>query len=199
VEAGFERRANEAAPDLAEFYRGINATNEHGSDVHLSAFGHSYGSVATAQALNELGATGVVDDAAFYGSPGLGHSDMTETHVGPRGIPVEVLTPIRDESDLFLADGHAFVMSAPGDPVSGDISLADVGALGPKPTTLPLEQLSSDAVTTADGTVRQGASGHADYPRMGDDGRTLRTTGYNLAIIAGNLAYDPKYPDLLER
>jgi hypothetical protein len=34
---------------------------------------------------------------------------------------------------------------------------------------------------------------------MGDDGRTLRTTGYNLAIIAGNLAYDPEYPDLLER
>ena len=65
-----ERRANEAAPDLAEFYRGINATNEHGSDVHLSAFGHSYGSMATAQALNELGAAGVVDDAAFYGSPG---------------------------------------------------------------------------------------------------------------------------------
>jgi hypothetical protein len=109
VEAGFERRANEAAPDLAEFYRGINATNEHGSDVHLSAFGHSYGSVAT---------------AAFYGSPGLGQSDMTETHVGPRGIPAEVLAPIRDESRLFLADGHAFVMSAPGDQVSGDISLA---------------------------------------------------------------------------
>ena len=36
----------------------INATDEHGSDVHLSAFGHSYGSVATTQALTELGTPG---------------------------------------------------------------------------------------------------------------------------------------------
>ena len=66
-------------PDLAEFYRGINATNEHGSDVHLSAFGHSYGSLTTAQVLNVRGATGVVDDAAFYGSPGLGYTNETWT------------------------------------------------------------------------------------------------------------------------
>ena len=45
-------------PRPAEFYRGINATDEHGSDVHLSAFGHSYGSVATTQALTELGTPG---------------------------------------------------------------------------------------------------------------------------------------------
>ncbi|MFC7674798.1 alpha/beta hydrolase [Mycolicibacterium sp. GCM10028919] len=198
-EAGFEDRADEAAPDLADFYRGINATNEHGSDVHLSAFGHSYGSLTTAQALHELGATGVVDDAAFYGSPGLGHTDATETHVGPRGIPVEVLAPIRDEPDLYLADGHAYVMSAPGDPISGDPtwngillpSAGDLGQFGPNPLTLPLEQLSSEAaVSPTDGQQRQGASSHADYPRTGDNG-ALRTTGYNLAIIAGGLAEVP--------
>ncbi|BCI55749.1 hypothetical protein NIIDNTM18_50270 [Mycolicibacterium litorale] len=55
LEAGFDRRANEAAPDLADFYRGVNATNVHGSEVNLSAFGHSYGSLTTAQALHELG------------------------------------------------------------------------------------------------------------------------------------------------
>jgi hypothetical protein len=186
LEAGFEDRANEAAPDLAEFYRGINATNEHGSDVHLSALGHSYGSLTTAQALNELGQTGVVDDAAFYGSPGLGHMN-------------DGGAPINDESDMFLADGHAYVMSAPGDWISDEIkigpftfpSLGDAGQFGPNPTSLPLEQLSSDAsVSPTDNLPRSGASSHADYPRIGDYDR-LRTTGYNLAIITGGLADVP--------
>src|SRR5690606_35404494 len=107
LEAGIDRRDAEAAPDLADFYRGIVATNEHGSDVNLSAFGHSYGSLTTAQALHELGETGVVDNAAFYGSPGLGFTNPPPTEYSLHG------TPIRDESDMFLADGHAFVMSAP--------------------------------------------------------------------------------------
>lgn len=199
AEAGSESRANEAAPDLADFYRGINATNEHGSDVHLSALGHSYGSLTTAQALNELGATGVVDDAAFYGSPGLGHTDATVTEYGTRGVPHEVAVPIRDESDLFLADGHAYVMSAPEDPISGDPnwheipypSAGDLGVFGPNPTTLPLEQLSAEAGTSpTDHQPREGAAGHADYPRMGDGDR-LRTPGYNLSIIVADLADVP--------
>lgn len=199
LEAAIDRRANEAAPDLADFYRGINATNEHGSDVHLSAFGHSYGSMTTAQALNELGEAGVVDDAAFYGSPGLGDSNVPETAIGPRGIPYEVAVPIRDESDLYLRDGHAFVMSAPEDPISGDPkwngiplpALGDFGALGPNPLTLPLEQLSSDAALTPDGVSREGAASHADYPRpveLPGGEKILRTPAYNLAVIGADLA-----------
>ena len=199
LEAGFETRANEAAPDLADFYRAINATNEHGSDVHLSAFGHSYGSLTTAQALDELGQTGVVDDAAFYGSPGLGHTNGVAGHTGTFRVPLEVMRPISDESDLNLADGHAYVMSAPGDWISGDPKLGpftlpsagDLGQFGPNPTTLPLEQLSSEAsVSPTDNQPRTGAASHADYPRPDDDNR-LRTTGYNLAIIAGGLADVP--------
>ncbi|MCZ8381867.1 alpha/beta hydrolase [Mycobacterium sp. CPCC 205372] len=203
VEAGFDRRANEAAPDLAEFYRGINATNEHGSEVNLSAFGHSYGSLTTAQALNELGETGVVDNAAFYGSPGLGFTDevMTEYH---GNVPYQAPVPIGDESDLFLTDGHAYVMSAPGDPISGDPKLwgvipypsaGDLGAFGPNPLTLPLEQLSSDATVTHDGVPRPGAVTHSDYPRSvevrGYELPQLRTPAYNLAIIGGGLADVP--------
>ncbi|MCV7434915.1 alpha/beta hydrolase [Mycolicibacterium bacteremicum] len=199
LEAGFESRANEAAPDLAEFYRGINATNENGSDVHLSAFGHSYGSLTTAQALSELGQTGVVDDAAFYGSPGLGHTDDTMTRFGAHGVPIELMRPIGDEVDMNLADGHAYVMTAPGDWISGDPKLGpfelpsagDLGQFGPNPTTLPLEQLSSNAaVSPTDNLPRTGAESHADYPRS-DDNNRLRTPGYNLAIIAGGLADVP--------
>ncbi|KUH85835.1 MULTISPECIES: alpha/beta hydrolase [unclassified Mycobacterium] len=199
LEAGFENRANDAAPDLADFYRGINATNEHGSDVHLSALGHSYGSLTTAQALYELGQTGVVDDAAFYGSPGLGHTDEVGSVTGVHGVPLELMRPIGDESDMFLQDGHAYVMSAPGDWISGDPKLGpipmpsagDLGQFGPNPTTLPLEQLSSEAARSpTDNVSRAGAESHADYPRS-DDGGVLRTTGYNLAIITGGLAEVP--------
>ena len=193
-----EDRANAGAVDLARFYQGINATNIHGSDVELSAFGHSYGSTTTAQALNELGEKGVVDNAAFYGSPGLGWANEKLLGFIPQ--------PIMDESDLFLDEGHGFVMSAHNDPVSegygpGNIipSLADFGGHGPNTNTLPLEQLSSDATTTPDGVVRQGASGHSEYPRPTDvhypDGSTkqvLRTPGYNLAIIGAGLADDPE-------
>ncbi|KUI35157.1 alpha/beta hydrolase [Mycobacterium sp. IS-1496] len=201
IEAGFERRANEAAPDLADFYRGVNATNVHGSDVNLSAFGHSYGSLTTAQALHELGEAGVVDSAAFYGSPGLGFTDQTTTE-WHGNVPYEAAVPIRDESDLFLPDGQAYVMSAPGDPVSGDPTvlgvpvpaLGDFGALGPNPLTLPMEQLSSGATVTPDGVSRDGAASHADYPRsvpQPDGSQVLRTPAYNLAIIAGGLAGVP--------
>lgn len=199
LEAGFENRANEAAPDLADFYRGINATNEHGSDVHLSALGHSYGSLTTAQALYELGQTGVVDDAAFYGSPGLGHTDEVGSVTGAHGIPMELMRPITDEPDMFLRDGHAYVMSAPGDWISGDPKLGpipmpsagDLGQFGPNPTTLPLEQLSSEAARSpTDNVSRAGAQSHSDYPRSDDSG-VLRTTGYNLAIITAGLADVP--------
>ncbi len=201
LEAGSENRANDAAPDLADFYRGINATNENGSDVHLSAFGHSYGSVATAQALNELGQTGVVDDAVFYGSPGLGHTDET---VG--WGPLERAVPIMNESDLNMADKHVYVMSSPDDPVSGDPTLlgvpmpglGDLGQLGPNPLDLPFERLSTDAaVTGIDQLPRDASHGHSDYPRSTDNG--LRTAGYNLAIIAAGLADDPNHPNLLVR
>lgn len=194
-----EDRANAGGHDLANFYRGINATNVHGSGVELSAFGHSYGSTTTAQALNELGEKGVVDNAVFYGSPGLGHAN--DKLLGVFG------TYINDESDLFVDDGHAFVMSAHNDPVSEGYdwhglpipSLADAGLHGPNTNSLPFEHLSTAATTTPDGVYREQAVGHSEYPRPFEvpagDGTTrevLRTTGYNLAIVGAGLADDPK-------
>ncbi|MFA5707345.1 alpha/beta hydrolase [Mycolicibacterium sp.] len=194
--AVLENRANAGAVDLADFYRGINATNAHGSEVHLSALGHSYGSTTTAQALNELGETGVVDDAVFYGSPGLGYANETIL-----GMPALIV----DESQLFLPDGHAFVMSADRDPVSEEVSkwgidlpvsIADLGAHGPNPTSLPFERLATDASEPTYGPPREGASGHSEYPRLGSNA-VLRTPGYNLAIVAAGLA--DRRPELLIR
>ncbi|WFR72972.1 hypothetical protein P9209_03720 [Prescottella defluvii] len=33
---------------------------------------------------------------------------------------------------------------------------------------------------------RDGAAGHSEYPRIGDDGH-LRTSGYNLAVVVAGL------------
>jgi hypothetical protein len=55
----------------------------------------------------------VVDDAAFYGSAGLGHTNDVAAHTGILGVQLEVMRPISDESNLNLSDGHAYVMSAP--------------------------------------------------------------------------------------
>ncbi|WP_395307505.1 hypothetical protein V4U86_19055 [Mycobacterium sp. AMU20-3851] len=108
---------------------------------------------------------------------------------------------------MNLADGHAYVMTAPGDWISGDPRLGpfelpsagDLGQFGSNPTTLPLEQLSSNAaVSPTDNLPRTGAESHADYPRS-DDNNRLRTTGYNLAIIAGGLADVPLDDDGGER
>lgn len=63
---------------------------------------------------------------------------------------------------------------------------------------MPLEQLGTYATTTPDGVSRQSVFTHADYPRLGDN-NALRTTGYNLAIIAAGLASDPAHPNLLVR
>ena len=181
---GSDARAQSGAVDLANFYRGVNATNEHGSDVQLSAFGHSYGSLTTAQALHDLGQTGVVDDAVFYGSPGLGTTGETTTITGERGGQIEYRVPIRDESDLFLPNGHGYVMQAPDDPITW------LGAYGTAPQSLPLEHLGTGPSVTDPGTsleqTREGASAHSDYPRMGNNG-VLRTTGYNLAVVLAGL------------
>ena len=64
--------------------------------------------------------------------------------------------------------------------------------------TLPFERLSTDAaVTGLDQLPREASHGHSDYPRSVDG--ELRTSGYNLAIIAAGLADDPEYPNLLVR
>ena len=64
------------ARDLADFYRGVDASRA--IDPHLTALGHSYGSLTTGLALQEQ--TGV-DDMVVFGSPGIGTSDVDELDV----------------------------------------------------------------------------------------------------------------------
>ncbi|QXN89177.1 alpha/beta hydrolase family protein [Nocardia iowensis] len=160
-EAASADRAKDGAPKLANFFEGLDVASNK-PDPHITALGHSYGSYTTALALQDSGRGQPVDDAVFYGSPGINAND---------------------EPDLGLPQGRGYVMRAPDDP----ITLADgFGTFGPDPVTTKLEQLSVAETTTKDGVHREDSNGHSEYPRPSADG-TLRTAGYNMAVIIAGL------------
>ncbi|QDQ98079.1 alpha/beta hydrolase [Tomitella fengzijianii] len=170
--------ARDGAARLAPFLDGLQAASQH-PDPHITALGHSYGSITTSLALQNPAIGGAVDDVVFYGSPGV----MAD-----------------DPGDLGLAPHHAYVLEADDD------EIADIGALespsapaltrvldqfGPDPGALSsFVQLSADEATAPDGRHLDGASEHGDYTRPGPDGG-LRTSTYNMAAVVsgrtGNL------------
>jgi hypothetical protein len=115
--------------------------------VHLTAVGHSYGSTTTGIALQAGDIA--VDDAVFLGSPGVGTGDV---------------------ADLGLPPGHVYVGEADGDVV------ADLGAYGPDPSTLP----GVTALATNDGPFGGESRGHSEYLEEGS------TSRHNVgAVVAG--------------
>ena len=124
--------ARSGGADLARFYDGIDASRR--ADPHLTALGHSYGSLTTGYALQQAHG---VDDAVVFGSPGLGTD-----HVG----------------DLHVPPGHTGVVEAPWDPV------ADLGWFGDDPNRLDgVTGLSARPATLPDGSATAGSVLHADY------------------------------------
>lgn len=189
--------ARVGAHSLAGFYDGITVAHD-GGPAHLTAIGHSYGSLTTGLALQDPGSRGV-SDALFYGSPGI-----------------EASTP----QQLQLPPGHVFVMETPDDPIQltydvpplvhasvpflpfplnalagGGLASLDVsgaGQFGPNPATNPeFTRLGTGPFTVPDGhggTLNlEGAHGHSDYPRWGSNSLP-RTTGYNIAAVVAGLS-----------
>lgn len=160
--------AQAGAVDLNQFYRGLSATTNVG-DQHLTALGHSYGSLTTSLALQQ-GGTGV-DDVVLYGSPG-GFLD--------------------NASDLGVGPGHAYYMVAEDDVVA--IEIAGLGRFGGQlqdvPGMVPLSTAgaSETVLDPVTGFTREvwhdGATGHSEYPRFGGNNE-LRTPGHNMAAVVG--------------
>ncbi|QFU87428.1 alpha/beta hydrolase [Amycolatopsis sp. YIM 10] len=145
--------AEEGGSKLARFGEGINAARP--DDPHLTALGHSYGSTTTGIA---LGQSHGVDDAVFFGSPGIspGHN------------------PVFHPSELNVPEGHTYNLSAEGDAVADAVPHS--GRYGPHVSEMPgVNQLSTSPVGPM-----IGSQGHSEYA-VGD-GR-LATSEHNLAAI----------------
>ena len=128
--------ARRGGADLARFYDGIDAARR--TDPHLTALGHSYGSLTTGYALQQAHG---VDDAVLFGSPGIGTDDLGE---------------------LRVPAGHTGVVEAPWDPV------ADLGWFGDDPNRLDgVTGLSARVATLPDGTTAAGSVLHAQYLTAG--------------------------------
>ncbi|MGH3942152.1 MAG: alpha/beta hydrolase [Pseudonocardiaceae bacterium] len=127
--------AYRGAEKLAGFLDGIDAS--HTDDLHLTALGHSYGSTTTGLALQE---TEVVEDVVFFGSPGIGTSDVT---------------------NLNVPAGKAYVIEASWDPV------ADTGRFGTDPNQLDGITNLSAREHTLDGRQLTEVTGHTNYLTQG--------------------------------
>ncbi|MHB8185652.1 MAG: alpha/beta hydrolase [Dermatophilaceae bacterium] len=143
--------ARNGAALLVPFLQGIGAARNH--DVHLTLLGHSYGSTVAGLALRQN--TGV-DDAVFFGSPGLGTS-----HV----------------QDLKLDGGHVYYIEARQDVVG------DLGYFGIDPSHMSgIEHASAKGSTVVDpvtGEIRsfKEVVGHSSY--LADDS----TSQYNMSVV----------------
>ncbi|MFE3545397.1 alpha/beta hydrolase [Nocardia sp. NPDC059177] len=193
ADVGSTDRAAEGGQALNRFYNGLEASHEGGERPHITAVGHSYGSLTTGMALQS--GEHPVSDMVVYGSPGIAAS-----------------TP----QELGLDNGHAYVMRTDDDPikwtqdgpqiagrlndagipVGGPVPFiaeawtsSDNGGFGPDPAENPnFTQLETHDSKSYDGETRElpGASGHSEYPRTGPDGGS-RVTTYNVAAIVAGL------------
>jgi Alpha/beta hydrolase len=163
--------AHDAAGPLNNFYKGLAATTNV-PDQHITAFGHSYGSLVTSLALQQ-GAP--VSDVVLYGSPG---------------------TELTNVSQLGVQPGHAYYMIGVNDHVSDVIP--EFGAFGPAPQDVPgFTQLSvNTGIGPGDHELHERAWGHSEYARDGSNGQ-LRMSGYNMAAVLAGLPDDEVAPPVL--
>ncbi|MFD9223202.1 alpha/beta hydrolase [Streptomyces sp. NPDC060064] len=116
----FDDNAQAGAPAYNQFLRGIQATHE-GGDPHITALGHSYGSLTVGQASQQPGGL-PADDVILVGSPGVGVDRASELGVGadhvyigaaehdqvtkmPPRNPLEYMAPGSEFGDRKLAFG----------------------------------------------------------------------------------------------
>ncbi|MFD5556392.1 alpha/beta hydrolase [Streptomyces sp. NPDC127068] len=80
-----EDHAEAGAPAYNEFMAGISATNE-GADPHVTAIGHSYGSLTVGLAAQQEGGIPGADDIIIVGSPGTSADHAEDLNVGKEHV-----------------------------------------------------------------------------------------------------------------
>ncbi|MFG3406917.1 alpha/beta hydrolase [Streptomyces sp. NPDC048142] len=122
--------AQRGAPAYNEFMAGISATNAD-EDPHVTAIGHSYGSLTVGTAAKESGGIPGVDDVILLGSPGVDAQKATELGVGKDHVFVgaadnDPVTHLPTKGEAAFGPGLGWVMGGPeGVRRAGD--LFDIG------------------------------------------------------------------------
>lgn len=149
-------QAQVGADRLAGFLQGINASRAE--DPHLTALGHSYGSLTTGLALQRE--TGV-DDVVLFGSPGIGTSDVA--------------------ADLRVPADHVYVAEAHDDYVG------DAAWFGADPNQLSGVTELSTAEAAVPGTTQPlaASAGHETGGPAGYFGPDTTSVHNMAAVIAG--------------
>ncbi|MFF2571949.1 alpha/beta hydrolase [Streptomyces sp. NPDC058084] len=96
AQVGSTANAEKGAPAYNRFMEGLLATNES-KDPHVTAIGHSYGSLTVGTAARQSGGIPGVDDVVLLGSPGVG---------------------VDKAQDLGVSKDHVYVGAADNDPVT---------------------------------------------------------------------------------
>ena len=150
--------ADTGAPAYRSFMEGIEATNEN-KTPHITAIGHSYGSLLVGTAAREHGGIPGVSDIVLLGSPGTGAQTAGELNVGK---------------------GHVFAASAGNDPVSW--LPAKSSLLGPAPAivnSLDDERWFGRDPTSKEFGATRIESGDGPLPLwLSGDGPTPAHSGY---------------------
>ena len=184
VGVSHDRVAGGAARDLSRFYAGLQAARP-AEPAHLTAIGHSYGSLTTGLALQQPGVHGV-SDAVFYGSPGIKASAPGDLGLSPGHVFVMETgdDPIQWVFDVPAA-ARALAPVIPGpldDALLGAAELSGAGKFGPNPAENPaFVQMETGALWGMGA-----AYGHSDYPR-GGVGADARTAAHNIAAVVAGL------------
>ncbi len=136
-----EGAARLGASGYNEFMTGLSATNQH-DDPHVTAIGHSYGSLTVGLAAREHGGIPGADDIILVGSPGTGARSADELGVGREHVfvgaaendSVTELPNSREASGLGsgVAGGASagFVLGASLGPAGAVVGSAVGGAAG---------------------------------------------------------------------
>ncbi|OLZ46628.1 alpha/beta hydrolase [Amycolatopsis keratiniphila] len=152
------------ADKLAKFDQGINASRP--TDPHLTALGHSQGSIVTGISLTHAG-TGV-DNAVVFGSPGVANNFGTDNTA----------------HDLKVPEGHAYNIKAEGDAVAQYVP--ETWRYGRAPYAMEgMNQLSADAAVGADGAPLAASQGHSEYTKTMPGGADSTSKHNIAAVVAG--------------
>lgn len=84
---GMSENADAGAPAYRQFMDGLEVTNNN-VDPHVTAIGHSYGSLTVGTAASQGGGMPVVDDIILLGSPGVGVDKAEDLGVGKENVYV---------------------------------------------------------------------------------------------------------------